>query len=149
MKMKRLLLLFALLLPLAAQAQHVFEFVCETAAQEFYIDTYIGKGNQGVYTVWEKRVFSKTPEGQAEIARTQRIFPDLKLEGITHYYVKQKFDIENLRTQTLAIYFFNSKNDEVASKRYGTDRPWDDVSPETVADMEMMVVRQLAEKASE
>lgn len=144
--MRKLLLLIALLLPLSIQAQHIFEYVCETNAVEFYIDSYIGQPNNGIYTIWEKRVLTKTPAGQAEGQRLAKIYPDLKLDAVTHYYVKQKFDIENLRTKTLAVYFFNAKNDEVASKRYGDNREWEDISPETVADLEMSVVRQWAEK---
>lgn len=135
-----------LMLPFASQAQHVFEYVCETEAVEFYLDSYIGTPINGICTVWEKRIFTKTPAGQAEAARTAALYPDLKLESITSYYVKQKFDLENLRSQTLAVYFFNSKNDEVGSKRFGAEAKWEDISPETVADMEITLVRKWAEE---
>lgn len=153
--MKRILLALMMLIPMGMMAQEIgknpqdtiqaatntFDYVCETPAVVFYINPVLANSDKNPYTIWEKRVLTKTAEGQQEALRIAKLCPDLKVEGMTHYYVKQIFDVEKNRTKALSFYFFKNET-ELGDKQFSANAGWYDVQPGTVTAMEMDFVKR-------
>lgn len=126
-------------------AQHNFIYVAETNACAFYMDSCVTNPQK---EVWEKRYLLNTDQGRIERQRIVCLYPKLKLDSLSYYYVKQQFDFVNLRTRNLAIYFFDAHHNEIGDVACKDSLRWEAVEPGTIAEMEMNYIKKIFQRGT-